>query len=853
MKTCRKTLSLVMVFALVMSLFCASVSADFTDQSSITNDEAAVVLTALGVIDGFEDGSFKPDTVLTREQAAAIIARMLLGDSADSLTAGSAPFSDVPADRWSAGYIAYCVSKGIVDGFEDGTFRPTDNLTCYQFAKMLLVALGYDAGTEGLTGSSWAINSASYAINAGIFDDVSSYSGDCDRDTAALMALNTLKADMVYYPSGSIEIDTGDSSIIIAGSSATRVTNNGSSDGNIGADGYMQFAERYFTKLELNEAADGTYGRPATFTWELGGDVIYTGTDESNLVATYTGYVTKGTLYSAIGSSVYSDLKSGDSDLYVYVDGEPYDGTDAQIDTGDVADFIERSSSGYAYYGDGKYLTGSGVQTELYVTDENDVYLVVINTYLAIAQDDYDESDGTLDVVYYSYLNEPDTDHDITLEDEDFDISGYVEDDYLLLTFDDGVVETAESAGTVSGEITGYTSGTSITVDGTRYYFASNMDYTEFEYDDFTINSDITLVLDDYGYVIGHGDASTGSSNYLYVLEVAQSGSLSSSGYEAAVIFADGTYDEISLRYIDGDTPDSDSLKSYTGWYSYTVNSSERYSLTEASTSLVEEIGDTTSNTDVTIRNGNVRYLLDGSSVQTDYTATSSTVFVVYDTSDNDYDVYTGYNNVPNVSDSNGVTVSALTNSSGYSVAVMIFVGKNASVSGGGGTSGDFVLAYYGPSKSVDSYGNTYYSYYAFVNGEDTTVSSTERLTLGVLYTDISYDEYGYIDEADNLGTDNVLDNDEYVILTWGTNGKPAINYSSGVIAMGINGVLPLADSYDIYLVDTYHDDYDTVTASRFASKYSGKISNAVTVYGVYDDDGYIVSLYVVADKILDI
>lgn len=577
MKTCRKTLSLVMVFALVMSLFCASVSADFTDQSSITNDEAAVVLTALDVIDGFDDGSFQPDTVLTREQAAAIIARMLLGSNADNLTAGSAPFSDVSADRWSAGYIAYCVSKGIVEGFEDGTFRPADNLTCYQFAKMLLVALGYDAGTEGLTGSTWAINSASYAINAGIFDDVASYSGDCDRDTAALMALNTLKADMVYYPSGSIEIDTGDSSIIIAGSSATRVTNNGSSDGNIDLDGYMQFAERYFTKLELSDAADGTYGRPATFTWELDGDVIYTGTDESNLVATYTGYVTKGTLYSAIGSSVYS--------------------------------------------------------------------------------------------------------------------------------------------------------------------------------------------------------------------------------------------------------------------------------LTEASTSLVEKITDT----DLKVRNGYVRYLLDGSSVQTDYTATSSTVFVVYDTSDNDYDVYTGYNNVPNVSDSSGVTVSALTNSSGYSVAVIIFVGKNASVSGGGGTSGDFVLAYYGPSKSVDSYGNTYYSYYAFVNGEDTTVSSTERLTLGVLYTDISYDEYGYIDEADNLGTDNVLDNDEYFIIHWGSGGNPAIKYSSGVITMGTNGVLPLADSYDIYLVDTYYEDYDTVTASRFASKYSGKISNAVTVCGVYDDDGYIVSLYVVADRILDI
>ena len=840
MKTCRKTLSLVMVFALVMSLFCASVSADFTDQSSITNDEAAVVLTALGVIDGFEDGSFKPDTVLTREQAATIIARMLLGSNADNLTAGSAPFSDVSADRWSAGYIAYCVSKGIVDGFEDGTFRPTDNLTCYQFAKMLLVALGYDAGAEGLTGSSWAINSASYAINAGIFDDVSSYSGDCDRDTAALMALNTLKADMVYYPSGSIEIDTGDSSIIIAGSSATRVANTGSTDGNIDLDDYMQFAERYFTKLELNEAADGTYGRPATFTWELDGDVIYTGTDESNLVATYTTYVTKGSLYSAIGSSVYSDLRSGDSALYVYVDGEPYDGSDAQIDTDDVTDFIERSSSDYTYNsGSTGYLTGRGVQTELYVTDDNDVYLIVINTYLAIAQDDYDESDGTLDVLYYSKLNEPDTDHDITLEDDDFDISGYVEDDYLLLTFDNGEVETAESAGAVSGEITGYTNGTSITVDGTRYYFASNMDTDEFENGSFAINSDITLVLDDNGYVIGHSDA-TGSSNYLYVLEVVQSGNLSSSGYEAAVIFADGTYDEISLRYIDGDTPVKSELASYTGWYSYTMNSSERYSLTDASN--FKEV----SGANVEVRNGYARYLLNNDTVKTGYTATSCTVFVVYNTDDNDYDVYTGYNNVPNVSagKSGTVSVSALTNSSGYSAAVMIFVDDDASVTGGGGTSSDFIFVYSSADVSGDSYGNTYYTYDAFVNGEDTTIDSSYALAQG-LYTDISYDDYGYIDEATKVADKTALDGDDYIVQTWSGSAR-AITYSSGVITIGSKGVYPLADGCDIYVIDLVDEDYDSISASRLASKYSGELA-AATVYGIYDDDGNVTTMYVVA------
>ena len=150
----------------------------------------------------------QPDVVLaSREEAAAIIARMKLGGSADNLTAGSEPFSDVSTDRWSAGYIAYCVSEGIVDGFEDGTFRPEEELTCYQFAKMLLVALGYDAGSEGLTGDSWATNTVSDAVNAGIFDDISSYSGSADRDTVAQMAFNTLLADLVEYPSGNIIID----------------------------------------------------------------------------------------------------------------------------------------------------------------------------------------------------------------------------------------------------------------------------------------------------------------------------------------------------------------------------------------------------------------------------------------------------------------------------------------------------------------------------------------------------------------------------------------------------------------------------------------------------------------------
>lgn len=868
MKTCKKTLSLVLVFALVLSVFSFSANADFTDQDEITYEEAAVVLEALGVIDGYEDGSYQPDVVLSREEAAAIIARMKIGDNADNLTAGSEPFSDISTDRWSAGYIAYCVSEGIVDGFEDGTFRPEDELTCYQFAKMLLVALGYDAESEGLTGNTWATNTVSYAVNAGIFDDISSYSGSADRDTVAQMAYNTLLADLVEYPSGSIIIDSGDTSIVINGSDASRIENTGSET--IEDDDYYQFAELYFSDLELVDVNYGDYGRPVSYNWELDGDVIYSGTAGDALLETYDSYVTKGTLYSLIGSSVYSDItednswRDDGSSLYVYVDGEG-----GRVRADDVDYFIERSSSDYVGYNDesdsyydgyGSYYCGYGVQTEVYVTDDNDVYLIFINTYLAVAEDDYDSDDGTLEVTCYGGLNEPYEDQDITLEDDEFDINGYVEGDYLLLTFDGGDVAAVEAADVISGEVTGYTERSSITVDGTRYYYASNIDAGEFDIDDdFAIDSDITLVLDSYGYVLGYDDATSSSSNYLYVLEIAQTGSLSSSGYEAAVFFTDGTYDEIDLRYSyyyeqNDNEVDYAEGTSQAGWYSYTVNSSGRYTLTEASSNRVRWA----EGTGIEITNGSARYLSgegdDESDSYTRFTATSSTAFIVYNVDDNDYDVYTGYNNVPNINakNENSIAVYAVTASSGYSIAVVIYVDDEVSISGGGGTSDDFILVYGSNGRSVDSEGIQYYSYDAFVNGEETDIDSTEKLYAGTLYTDISYDEYGYIDEADPV-TSSSADTDEYFVKAWsGRNDGVDIIYEDGVISIGTETVYPLASDYSIYIVDTSNGgDYDSVSASRFESMYDNNIRSA-TVYGVFNDDGEIVTIYVVDPDVID-
>ena len=135
MRTLKKTLSLLLAVALVLSLTVVGASAAYTgnkvdtlkDAADVGADysEAVGVMVGLGIIEGYDDGTLRPETNYTREQAAKIIAYMQLGpEKADSLRCTTAPFTDVAADRWSAGYIAYGVEQGIIDGMGDGTFQP---------------------------------------------------------------------------------------------------------------------------------------------------------------------------------------------------------------------------------------------------------------------------------------------------------------------------------------------------------------------------------------------------------------------------------------------------------------------------------------------------------------------------------------------------------------------------------------------------------------------------------------------------------------------------------------------------------------------------------------------------------
>ena len=70
----KGTLALVLALVMAIGLMAFPVSADFTDDADIKYTEAVGGMSAIGVIDGFEGGSFDPDGYLTREQAAKVVA-----------------------------------------------------------------------------------------------------------------------------------------------------------------------------------------------------------------------------------------------------------------------------------------------------------------------------------------------------------------------------------------------------------------------------------------------------------------------------------------------------------------------------------------------------------------------------------------------------------------------------------------------------------------------------------------------------------------------------------------------------------------------------------------------------------
>ena len=576
----KKLLALVLALVMTMSLVTIS-NAAFKDADKIDYDEAVEVMNAIGVLVGDEKGNFNAKENLTREQAAKIISYLLLGNKTAEALVGAAKFTDVAATRWSAGFVDYCASTGVVAGNGNGTFAPAGQLTGFQFAKMLLVALGYDANIEGFTGTDWQINVSKVANQVGLFNGLSiSGTAVLTREQGAQMCLNTLKAPLVQYSNKGGNLSVNGAVIEIGASKAEYVTTTLAKEQRISdrtltntglntTGGYtVEFGEKYYPALELKTDSDD-FDRPA-HQWLHNNKKIGSYVDYDLMVAEYTVAIDGKDLYEKLGSSIIKEY-----DVTYYVDG--------QVNTTiKASNMIKTNTIDYA-------TTGKGVLTQVFVDDDaKEITIVSINTFAAKVTADYNSKKETLSIDIqdgtpgYSYTSQ-------TLSSDDFDgLDKYKDGDVVLVT----VAETSTNKYTVQTvadpqvlsdkTVTKFSEDKYLVTDGTQYDYAKNGKiWNELgDYYGDRLDNSYNVFVDAYGYVIAT-QVKEGTNKYVFITGYDLGGShLATKNADAFAIFTDGTTANIKINVVDTNKNidvDNDSAEDDTNYTFFNGTGDDQY------------------------------------------------------------------------------------------------------------------------------------------------------------------------------------------------------------------------------------------------------------------------------------
>ena len=695
----KKFLSLVLALTMTMSLVTVSAGAkDFTDSSKIEYKEAVDVVSAAGIVEGYEDGAFNPQNTLTRGAAAKIICNLILGPTtAGALVADTAPYSDVPTTNTFAGYIAYCQKEGIISGYADGTFKPAATLTGYAFMKMLLGALGYDSDIEGYTGANWSIAVGKRALGIGLDDGNDNFVGvnAVTREEACLYAFNTLKATMVEYDAKTT-VSVEGAQVTVGGSEAKNVSQDGyKSYTGDSDDTTLEFCEKNFDKLKAKDDTNG-FDAPAT-KWTYDGDEI--GTYDKDADATLVVADAEKSLETLITDGDYMDISSKDidADAKVFFNG---------LDLGKYS----------AVKGDDD-LAGKGDIIDVYENDDNDVETIVIRSYTYAKIDAVDDDLSTtlknrdasveLSLVdingdslgngdYYDdynsdekVLNGYNADYEegtvlavalaADADDDDAILDSYIVETVTGTPSASRKVETTDYANFLLGNYQGAGKGVkngSITVDGTKYNYAAQFTgLTDTDTVDF--NKEYNVYLTAEGYVLAvDGDVTASLSDVYYVTGYyKETKAGSDSTYVQAVSLKDGTVQELKV-----DTDVSCDLTTDTSKASSTIKplgklykldedsnkwsgdkySNSKYTVTEAET-LEADVTSTSS----VVRTDDVYYLDD------------STFFISVEKSGADIDVKTATGVMSMDCDSASGNVKAIVIANDNDALVVIYIGDD--------------------------------------------------------------------------------------------------------------------------------------------------------------------------------
>ena len=572
MKNLKKILALVLAFACAFTMFAG---AAFTDQADIkVKDEVVDTLVELGVIEGFEDGSFQPNATVTRAQMAKMIYVLRTGNSdASAYNDDKTSFTDI-GSHWARGYIKYCQSLGIIAGKSNTKFCPNDKVTAQEAAKMLLVTLGYNATKAGLTGANWASKTNALADENGLLEDVNtSFTGPCPRQYAAQLIYNALDTETVVWRDDAYtnENYAGTPNKTIGQKYMGLNTAEGVMSSFQKEDGkstYTMDLEK-ITKKNGTESAKDKYFDDLTFT-KIAKDftslknqkvkVLYKGTDEvygvfalaedNTSIAAVLGQFDKDTDTRIKYNGNKYNVKDKAT---VKVDGKDVVANKVNVSVATFVDNGKTYNKGMAKAFDTKAISNDG---------SSKVNTLTVETF-AVAKVSYVGKDYiNLTDVFYSSNSALTTTSGVKYataklkSDDAIYPSDLAKDDYVIVTPEQNSVEndkvTVSKLDTVTGKVTS-TKKTStdddyqVKIDGTWYEMAidEGNDVSK-KYSKIDAGDTIKVVVKD-GYIVSVDDLNATPDDVALCIEVGATSGIGAK-YEADLLFADGSRQTVTVK-----------------------------------------------------------------------------------------------------------------------------------------------------------------------------------------------------------------------------------------------------------------------------------------------------------------
>ena len=446
MRNLKRALSLALTSAMLLGMMVVGTSAaSFKDVDSKDNVEAIEVLKMVGAMKGDDKGNFNPDQVVTRNEMAAVVSKMLGFE--EGVKGASMPFVDFNyANNWAKPFVAAIYAKGITAGTGATTFGGADQLTVAQCAMWMLKALGYFQHSGDIAeNTTWDLAVATQADEIGLLEGINAGLNEAmTRNQVAQLVLNALKANVVEFTGRlGTEITTSDGTKIMVGYESKYDAKDDVADWNtIKNDDFMQLGEKLYKgdlKMAKEEksgdamvAIRDDFGRPAV-KWTMKGvdDPIY-GVETADKI--YTKNMTHEDLYKDLG------LKD-DSVVNATVDG------------GDT-----RSTTINKKGTDGaKNLAVVNGQMVEAFKDGKNVDLVIINTYIGEVTKVQRAKDDTKRYIEIT----PKTNAEVkavevpTLADKGkFETEDFADEDIVLFTVKGDKVDTVKLAEKQTGKVT---------------------------------------------------------------------------------------------------------------------------------------------------------------------------------------------------------------------------------------------------------------------------------------------------------------------------------------------------------------------------------------------------------------